>query len=390
VRPPGWLNASSLVLAAGFSFTGAGTVMLGVLLPVLAQEWGLGDDAAGFLFFLQFAGSSLGAVLTGLGRASALRRGYALLVVSSCALAFAGPRSAFVVFFFYGLGLGMAMTATSLLFSDRFHEDRAEKLEGLNFVWSAGAMAAPALFLPFAHNGQLRPLFIALQAVFLLLLGWALFRERNQRPLAQAARQRKDKRGSAGMVTALVMLAVGAVGVETALSSWLTTYVHRIAPAGGNDAKFFPVTLFYLGVVLSRLVCSTRILEKVGRMRMLQGLVWAIAAAVALLVALHAPALIDAAAGLAGLCIGPLYPLVLAFLLERTARGWIFAMGGVGSALFPWVMGVVSTHYGSLRYGLAVPLIAAAAMALLRTAYCRRGAGDFAMPPVTADVESTL
>ena len=51
---------STAVLSAGFSLTGAGTVLLGVLLPTLSQTWGLRDDQAGLLLFLQFFASGLG------------------------------------------------------------------------------------------------------------------------------------------------------------------------------------------------------------------------------------------------------------------------------------------------------------------------------------------
>jgi fucose permease len=68
---------------------------------------------------------------------------------------------------------------------------------------------------------------------------------------------------------------------------------------------------------------------------------------------------------LAGLSLGPLYPLVLSFMLKFTARGWIFAVGGAGAALFPWVTGLLSAHFGSLRYGLILPGGTAFLMVLL-------------------------
>lgn len=370
----GWRSASSLVLALGFGLTGAGTVMLGVLLPFVAKQWGLPDDAAGLLFFLQFAGSALGAVFTGLHRVRTMRIGYGLLVLAAIAMEFAGPRNVYAIFFCFGIGLGMAMTATSLLFSDRFEADRAQKLEGLNFAWSAGAMAAPLLFLPFARAGNLKQLFIALPAVFALMLVWAMLRERSGEGLAQAATEvGQPQRVSAGAVAMLIGLAVGAVGIETALSSWLTSYVHRIAPLG--HGALFPVTLFYLGVVVSRLLSSTVLLSKIGQVRALQGLLWGTTATVAFLISLHGAWNIDAAAALAGICIGPLYPLALALLLQRTSRGWVFAMAGAGAALFPWLTGLCSAHFGSLRYGLLVPLAAGLAMAVLRPIFFRPSGG---------------
>jgi FHS family glucose/mannose:H+ symporter-like MFS transporter len=179
---PGRWTVSSLVLGVGFCFTGAGTVMLGVILPVLSQKWGLRDDAAGFLFFLQFLGSSLGAILNGRNRILSLKAGYGLLAMSTCALAFASRDVSFAIFFFFGLGLGMAMTATSLLISDRYGDDRAAILERLNFAWSGGAACAPALLVSFLRIASLRVFFFTLLGLFLLPAVWVFFRERREGP----------------------------------------------------------------------------------------------------------------------------------------------------------------------------------------------------------------
>jgi MFS transporter, FHS family, glucose/mannose:H+ symporter len=361
-------TVSSLVLGMGFGLTGAGTVMLGVLLPALSQKWGLRDDTAGLLFFLQFLGSSSGALLAGTNRVRSLGGGYGLLVLVACALAFAGPRTAFPVFFLFGLGLGMAMTSTSLLFSDRYGQDRAVVLERLNFGWSAGATAAPLLFLPFLRMSSLGPLFFSFQGLFLLLLVWVIFRERNEEAREAPLRVAAQVEGPAhvGSMAPLVVLAMCAVGVESSLSGWLATYSHRADVAGIGGAAI-ATSVFWGGIMLSRLAFSTRLLAMMGRRRVLYITLWGAAASVALLVGAHSPVVIRLAAAMAGLCVGPLYPLLLSYLLERSSRGWIFAVAGLGSAIFPWMTGYLSAYYGSLRYGLIAPCCAALLMILLLT-----------------------
>ena len=363
---PGQRLVSSLVLGVGFGLTGAGTVMLGVLLPTLSHRWGLRDDAAGFLFFLQFFGSSLGALLTGSNRVRALIRGYGLLVVSACALAFAGLQLSFVIFFFFGLGLGMVMTATSLLFSDRYGDDRAAKLERLNFAWSAGATAAPLLFLPFLQKGSLNSLFFTFQGLFLLLLVWVFFRERRTAPGLPLKPNASQCKSTAPLyfLLPLVVMAMCAVGVDSSLSGWLTTYSHRADPGNAGWAAL-ATSLFWFGIMLSRLVFSTRLLAIIGRRIVLFWTLWGTAISVMLLIAAHTPTPIRVVSVLAGLCIGPLYPLVLSFLLERSPRGWIFSVAGVGSAFFPWLTGLFSAHFGSLRFGLIAPCAAALLMIVL-------------------------
>jgi MFS transporter, FHS family, glucose/mannose:H+ symporter len=369
---PGRWTLSDLLLGAGFFLTGMGTVMLGVLLPSLSARWGMRDDAAGFLLFLQFLGSSLGASLLGPRRVRGLIAGYGLLIVSVCALAFAGMRLSFVLFFFVGLGLGMAMTATSLLFSDRYPGDRAARLERLNFAWAAGASAGPVLFLPFLRLPNLDPLFFTLTGLFLLLFLWSVLREREAPLRPQSVLDGAPEQQSVPLATLLplLLMAVGSVGIEASMSGWLTTYSHRADSVGVGGAVFAP-SLFWFGIVVSRLLFSTRLLAIVGR-RLLRATLWGVAAALALLVAAQHPAPIRIAAMLAGLSIGPLYPLLLSFILKRSSRGWIFAVAGIGSALLPWLTGVLSAHFGSLRYGLIAPGGAAVLMVLLSFIGLRR------------------
>jgi len=356
---------SGLVLGAGFSLTGAGTVMLGALLPVLSLRWGMRDSTAGFLFFLQFAGSALGAIFSGSNRIRSLTAGYALLVLSSCALALSGSSVPFALYFFFGLGLGMAMTSTSLLISDRAGDRQAPRLQALNFAWSAGATAGPMLFVPFLHRGGIQSLFFVMMSLFLLLLAWVVFRERRQPARPPVLKSQSPASAPIGQMLPLLTLAVCAVGIETSLSGWLTTYSHR-AGLGSVAGAALATSLLWFGGMFSRLAFSTRLLTRIGRRATLHASVWGVVASAALLIAAPFPAVIRSVAAIAGLCIGPLYPLLLSFLLERAARGWIFAVAGIGAAVFPWLTGLLSSHFNSLRCGLIAPCAAALLMAFLR------------------------
>jgi fucose permease len=211
-----------------------------------------------------------------------------------------------------------------------------------------------------------RPLFFIFQGLFLLLFAWVLLRERHTDPYAtsSADESRPPSAAVAGSVLPLVVLAICAVGVESSLSGWLTTYSHRADPEHAGGAAL-TTSLFWLGIMVSRLTFSTSLLAIIGRQRVLRATLFGVAGSVALLIAVHSPVLIHVASGLSGLCIGPLYPLLLSFLLERSPRGWIFAVAGMGSAFFPWLTGLLSAHMGGLRYGLIAPCGAALLMVLL-------------------------
>lgn len=357
-------SLSVAMLSVGFALTGTGTMLLGLLLPVFAEKWGLRDDGAGLLLFLQFSGSSLGAILTGLNRIRSMAIGYGLMAASSLDLVFAHSHAPFAVFFFFGLGLGMAMTSTSLLFSDRWGDERAAKLEWLNFVWSLGATTCPLFALPFVHHDDTHLVFLLVFVLSILLLGWVVTMERQQKPAVAPAASGAARKPLGLVFMLLAIWAMCVVGVESSLSGWLTTYSHRTGmPSLAGSA--LATSVFWLGEMLSRLAFSTPLLKKIGRRTVLIWGVWGVTASAFILISAPHPWMIIPAAGLAGIFTGPVYPILLSFMLERSARGWFFAVAGVGSAVFPWFTGLISAHLDSLRLGLLVPCAGGLAMLIL-------------------------
>jgi FHS family glucose/mannose:H+ symporter-like MFS transporter len=352
---------STVILSAGFALTGSGTVILGVILPALSREWNFHDDQLGSLLFLQFFGCALGAVFAGLNRIRSLKIGYGLAAAGLCALTAWGSRHAYPAFLIYGLGLGMAMTATSQLFSDRWGDDRAAKLEWLNFVWSAGATGGPICLLPFLRRSAFQSVFILMLSLFLFVFLLVVFIERGDSDSAALRAVRLSTSAARIVFFAFLMLAMGSVGIEASLGGWLTTYssragIHSIAGAS------IATSIFWLGEMASRLTFSTRLLAKVGRAAVLMCGTFGVTASAIALVVLPHPWSILILAGAAGYFIGPLYPLALSHLMELSPWGWFFAAGGMGAAAFPWMTGLVSNHFHSLRYGLAVPCAAGAMM----------------------------
>jgi fucose permease len=48
--------------------------------------------------------------------------------------------------------------------------------------------------------------------------------------------------------------------------------------------------------------------------------------------------------------------------ISPRVSGFIFAMGTLGGAVLPWIVGTISTRTGSLRWGFIVPLLGTIAM----------------------------
>ena len=71
---------------------------------------------------------------------------------------------------------------------------------------------------------------------------------------------------------------------------------------------------------------------------------------------------------LLGLALAPVFPSTFALLLRKQpparVAGSILAVSGLGAALFPWLMGTVSTRFGSLRLAMGIPALLIPAMLL--------------------------
>jgi MFS transporter, FHS family, glucose/mannose:H+ symporter len=355
---------TAAVLSAGFSFTGSGTVMLGVILPALSRQWGFQDSQLGTLLFLQFLGSGLGAVFAGLNRIRSIKIGFGLVSAALCALIITGSRYSYSAFLIYGIGLGMAMTATSQLFSDLWRDDRAAKLEWLNFVWSAGAMVGPLCFLPFLRQQAFQSVFVLMFSLFVSIFCLVMLVPQAE-PNVVALRLVKASSPAARIVFfTFLVFAMCFVGVEASLSGWLTTYSSRTgihSLAGASAAT----SLFWFGEMASRLTFSTRLLANVGRPAILTSGIFGVTATTFALIAFPHPWSILIFAGVAGYFVGPLYPLALSFLMELSPRGWFFAAGGIGAAIFPWITGIISDRFHSLRFGLVVPCAAGVVMIVI-------------------------
>jgi hypothetical protein len=118
------------------------------------------------------------------------------------------------------------MTSTSLIFSDRYGDCRAVELEALNFAWAAGATLAnpaSALFAYCKHS------FILPRSAGTILVVISMGSDsRAMRCISNyfeeivigrvQASQRSDP---------LILMAICAVGIDSSLSGWRTTYSHR-------------------------------------------------------------------------------------------------------------------------------------------------------------------
>ena len=143
------------------------------------------------------------------------------------------------------------------------------------------------------------------------------------------------------------------VGSETAISGWVAAFARRMA--GGQGAWAYAPTAFWTAQTAGRLLAPL-LLRRISEPRLLvSSLVAAVIAVLMLSSAATSVAGVIGASALAGLGVAAIFPLLWAGVTREVAPsrpaavGPLFAAGGVGGAVLPWLVGVVSTAWTGHR-----------------------------------------
>ena len=364
----GVAGPSVVWLAIGFLLAGLGTVMLGPIMPTLLHDWRLTDQQGGLLLAAKFVGSFLGGVsvprrlrlgvLGGMAFAGAGFGAFALSggLVSGAACLFVG-----------GFGLGQIIASTNIVIGRRYREHTGSALASVNFFWSLGAVMCGVIAAAALPRFHLRGPLLTFAGFFLVTgLGGFL------NPSREAAATAESSAVDAEPLPMQVLTRFGLLlflygGLETCMTGWLTTYTLRFSDVrlmGGQSA----IVLLWSALTAGRAVSSAalRVMREATLQRIGLGLSALLIAA--LVTTRHGP-LLSLYCVLLGLSLAPFFPTTFALLMKRrpTAReaGFILAVSGLGAALFPWMMGFVSTQSGSLRVAMVVPLALAVGLLLL-------------------------
>ena len=350
-------------LHVAFAATGFGTTLLGCLLPALHSAWNLTDAQAGFLFACQFTGASIGALLVREDLFRSIQLGYLLMVAGAVFLGTLHGYAAAVVFFLFGMGMGLAMTAINMLGGTAFERPGAA-LSLLNASWIVGAALSPEIATRWVRYWRPMKIYFVVAVAF-AAIALVLRHYRTNLPGNNVCRLRVSEGATPWvLIAAFSLLAFLYVGVEVSVSGWMMTYIHRLPIQGGLWAAMI-TSCFWLALLCGRLLAPA-VLLRVPESRLLLAAMVVACCSVILILLNHSPVAILLAVVSAGLALAPIFPLcvsrVLVLTNESPQTKWLFCVAGMGGSLLPWLTGRLSTHTGSLRDGLLVPVFALGTM----------------------------
>jgi MFS transporter, FHS family, glucose/mannose:H+ symporter len=373
----GSISAKPLTWAAYASFVpiGIATVLLGPMLPTLSARWSLNYSQAGALFTVQYLASTVAVALSGVlvtrrGFRFAMKSGL-LLMSAGVGLLLAGPKiMGIVCIAASGFGMGVAIPAANLLVAEVNPGRRSARLNLLNFCWSVGAVGCPFLVAA-AAKSQAIPLFLGGVAAFGLLvaIGIAVMPSRIVEP--SVAKDSVQNTAAAIPWKSCVMLILALlfflyVGVENGFGGWVASYAKSLGNLTPAMAVMTP-SFFYAALMLGRWLAPL-LLRLTDEIRLVQAGLLMACAGMAGLVSSHGLLGVTVSASLAGLGLSYVYPITISLLSREFGMAssrvgsLMFTMSNIGGAFMPWMVGASSNHFGSLKAGLAVPLIGCAAM----------------------------
>ena len=369
-------SAKALTLTAYATFLPIGivTVLLGPMLPTLSARWSLNYSQQGALFNAQYFASTGAVALSGWlvsrwGYRFAMKSGL-LFVTAGLALLLSGSEVLGIACIaMYGAGLGLAVPATNLLVAEVNPSQRSAKLNVVNFCWSVGAVACSFLVATAAKVHRV-PLLLGLVAgcIFLVLVGIAAMPASIVEP-AVAGKKGPSIPWKHRALPPLGALFFIYVGTENGFGGWVASYSKSLGSMSATMSLVTP-SFFYAALMLGRLL-APMLLRMIDEIHLAQaGLLAACGGTAGLLLARGLPG-VAASACLAGLGLSCVYPITISVLsrefgaaASRTGSV-MFTLANLGGGLMPWLVGVSSSKFGTLKAGLFVPLIGSMAMYVL-------------------------
>ncbi len=351
----------------------------GPALPFIAEDLGVSLDTAGLILTALFLGSITASASVAValhGRDARLLTLWGLCgIVPGIAMLGLAPTwpLALAGGVLLGLGDGLIITALHILMW-RTSRDVPSAMNRLNLYFAFGAVAGPlwagAILATTEERWIVYTGIAALgAAVFALMLA-------ARAPATVLAPAPDDQFRLPGNPTAWIMGAILFlyVGAEFGLGVWVSSYARESANAGVFAAAV--ITAGYWGALMCGRVISGMYFARRSDASWLLLIAVAGAGISSLLLALSTGNIIFGAAAAfgAGLCLGPVWPAVLAIASEGTsanATATTVTMGAAGGLAIPWLQGKVLVGAGPTE-GVAVTAVLCALMLIMVVAFRAR------------------
>ncbi len=388
---PRTLSAAHLwLLTAGgfFAFFVFGFVdnLKGPTLPALLRDLDFSYGQGGTILLSAYLGFIVATLLTGI-LADAAGNRVVLMIAGACltvGLAAFSLVSAFwllvAALFVVGLGLGSIEVGGNALIVDLHRGDRGRFLNLLAVFHGVGAFVVPlyaGLLLSAAFSWRQ-----VYQLAIILAIGLLLFFlfVRYPRPARTGPGLSLRTLFTAGFTWRMgwyYLLVAVYVAAEIGFAAWIVEYLQQVKGFDIGLSSLY-LSLFFAAIMVGRLAGSVFV-ERIGYIKLM--LAVTVAAIVILSAGIFGPPELAFLLPLTGFFFSIMFPTATASASSLhvgnmgAILGVLFAFGGVGGAVGPWLIGVAADWVGiELAFALTIVFCAVTLVALL--ALRRMGAAE--------------
>ena len=349
-----------VVLYAGFVLTGIVTTVLGPVLPWLSTRWLLSDAAAGSLFTVQFAGGLTGGAIAGMvasiaGTGRTLAAGYVLMSIGLLTMALSDKAVGTMAIAVAGLGFGFISPLTNLTSARLSPMRAAGALGAVNLCWGFGAAMWPLIVASSDRRwGIGAALMFVSASIAAMAVPFALTAFPSDLPHAESSSGHTQAATLTRLATLGLCIALYS-GTEASIGGWVTEFARRMAAPLTTNRWEFAASAFWGGLTAGRAAVAVWLTRRWETPAMFFGL-GVLATGIALLLSARHVEVVLGAAALCGLGLGPVFPVTVAALARgfpTRMAGPMVAMGSLGAATLPWLVGALSGRAGSLTAGFA-------------------------------------
>lgn len=352
---------------------------VGVIIPSVIREFGLGMTAGGAFHYATMSGIALGGMMLGsladrAGRKATILAGLALFGVSASMFAWVSSFGLFLLLLFVGgLAVGIFKTAALALIGDiststRAHTATMNIVEGF---FGIGAIIGPAIVAYLlSHNASWKWLYLiaALLCGLLMILAWRVPYPQRQvgadsAPLTDMLAMLRNRYALA-FSTGIMLY----VGVETAIYVWMPTLLAGYSGPAWQWAVY-ALSIFFILRVIGRFA-GFWLLERHDWTNVLACCGIAILLCFALAIFGGRPFAVISLP-LSGLFMSVIYPTLNSKGISCLPRAQHGAIAGVilfftcvSAVAGPLAMGLIGDYFGDAIYGFYLATLFAAILAL--------------------------
>ncbi|NCB63121.1 MAG: MFS transporter [Clostridia bacterium] len=368
-----------LAMYGGFAVNGAGSILLGAILPDMKSEYGLSYAVSGAALSAHQVGNFLALVAMGVLPYLLGRRKTMCLLWAGIALGFAGftltgnPLLVLFSFLLTGVGRGAVSTMATVTISE-VSGAKAAAQNMLHASFAVGAVLSPLLAMACLglNVGWRPPVWaVALLGAVTLVSFWRAGLSDTPEPRTEGTGREFLRSGSYWLNIGILFFYLCG---ESSIMGWLVTYFTDAGIMSGTLAQFTS-TILWVMVLAGRLLCAAYA-DRVGRSRLLVVMVLGMTVCFAAMISTRNVAVVLASLAGMGLFMSGTFPTTMSTMEPRfanspAATSFAIAAAAIGSVAMPMAVGQIAQLRGIVGGISAIAVTQAVLVALVVVKWVR-------------------